>query len=82
MSVARTVPPVGAVPVAVAALATRPASRSVWVSAYVAVAVTDCPGASVPAVPGHVPYVTALAPVWASATTTLRSVWFPVFVIV
>ena len=51
-----TAAPTGGVPVPVAVFATEPASTSLCLSVYVAVAVTDCPGASVPAVPdGHVP---------------------------
>ena len=49
-----TAAPVGGDPVAVAVLRTDPASTSAWVIVYVAVAVTVCPGASVPAVPGQV----------------------------
>ena len=51
-----TAPPLAPRAPAPAVLTTLPASTSVWVSAYVAVAVTLCPGASVPLVPdGHVP---------------------------
>ena len=71
--------PVGAVPFTVAVFATAPASTSACVRARVAVAVTDCPGCSVPAVPlGHGPYESAERPVRGSLIETPVSVVLPV----
>src|SRR2546421_548662 len=50
---ASTSGPDGGVPELAAVFATCPPSMSAWVSAYVAVAVTDWPGDSVPTAPGH-----------------------------
>ena len=51
-----TAAPLGGVPRDVAVFEMLPRSTSTWVTVYVAVAVTACPGESVPVVPeGQVP---------------------------
>ena len=62
---------------AVAVLATEPASTSDCVSARVAVAVTLCPGCSVPVAPGQPVYAMVESPGSASAMPTLVRVTLP-----
>ena len=73
-----TLAPDGGVAVAVAVFAIAPASTSDCVTVYVAVAVTDCPGARVPEVPdGHVPSVIADRPTSGSVMRAAVSVTLP-----
>ena len=65
------------VPVAVAVFVTDPAFTSACVTVYGAVATTVCPGASVPAAPGHW-YCSVPSPASGSAMPTPVSVTFPV----
>ena len=75
-AVALTVTPPGAVPDVDAVLTTEPEFTSPRVRVYVAVAVTDWPGASTPKAPGHA-YVSADSPVIGSVMVTPVRVVLP-----
>ena len=77
-----TTGPDGGVPVPVAVLVGLPESISAWVVTYVAVHVTDAPGATDAAPAGHVTADKVPVPVNAPSTgATLVRVVFPVLVI-
>ena len=81
-SVPVVVAPVGVLPLVVAVFTTEPASTSACVSVYLAVAVTDCVGASTPVVPGQEPagIVSGAAPRSGSRRSTEVRVTLPEFV--
>ena len=79
-SLSSTEAPVGGVPTTDTSLTTDPASTSACVIVYGAVAVTDCPGASVWAAPGQAATLIGPSPGSGSAMAMSSRVTLPVLV--